>query len=325
MVMKTILIADDSKLIREMLTETLVCRGYRVIEAQNGEEVVRLARTKKPDLIISDIEMPVMDGIEACRLLAKTPGTAAIPVIILTVRSSTADIKAGLEAHAVDYLTKPFDPDELAGRVNSALKIRELKDQVEFLKGRLKKISTTDDLTGLRNASYFWEHLNREIKRSASKKISLSLVVIDMDNFKTVNDAFGHPFGDEVLKEAARLLRATLGKRGLLARFGGEEFVAVLGGTKEEGAFAIAERLRKAIAGRGFSKDGTPFRLSISCGVATMRPDITDEHDDSISLFERADKALYEAKTRGKGITVAAPLAAPTGAKRKANAPGSPR
>jgi two-component system cell cycle response regulator len=323
--MKTILIADDSKLMREMLSDTLVSRGYRVIEAQNGEEVVRLARAQEPDLIISDIEMPVMDGIEACRMLAKAPSTAVIPVIILTVRSSTADIKAGLEAHAVDYITKPFDADELAGRVASALKIRELKDQVEFLKGRLKKISTTDDLTGLRNASYFWEHLNREVKKSVSKRVPLSLIVIDIDNFKTVNDAFGHPFGDEVLRKAAHLLGAALGKRGLLARYGGEEFVAVLGGAKEDGAFATAERLRKAIGGREFEKDRSPFRLSISCGVATMRPDLTDEHDDSISLFERADRALYEAKIRGKGITVAAPFAAKTRSKRKADAPSPPR
>jgi two-component system cell cycle response regulator len=304
--MKTILIIDDSRLIREMLKDVLRPAGYRIIEAETGHEGIVTARGSRPDLIIVDIVMPEMDGIEACRVLNKMSETSGIPVIILTVRASTADIKAGLEAGAVDYITKPFNGDELLARVDSAVKIKEFKDQIESLKLRFKEITSTDDLTGLKNAAYFWDYLGREIKKSARKQVPLSLVIIDLDDFKTVNDSFGHIFGDEVLKEVAQTLKGALGKKRMIARYGGEEFVAVLSNTDEDRAFAVTERMRSTLAHREFSRGGKTFVISSSCGVATMTHHGGDLMEEPVSLFERADRALYEAKMSGKGMTVVA-------------------
>lgn len=305
--MKTILIIDDSRLIREMLKDTLETAGYRLIEAENGREGIAQACRHRPDLIIIDVVMPQMDGIDTSRILTRTPETAGIPIIILTVRASTADIKAGLEAGAVDYITKPFNDMELLARVNSAVRIKEFTDQIKSLKLRFKEITSTDDLTGLKNAVYFWDYLDRMVKKSIKKGGPLSLVIVDLDNFKTVNDSFGHMFGDEVLKEAAQILKNTLGKRGLIARYGGEEFVVVLPNTDEDRAFVVAERMRRALGEREFSRDDKTFFISTSCGVATMILSPHDERNEPISLFERADRALYEAKARGRGMSMIAP------------------
>jgi diguanylate cyclase (GGDEF)-like protein len=304
--MKTILIIDDSRLIREMLRDILQPAGYRIIDAESGKEGIAIARRSRPDLVIIDIVMPGMDGIDACRILNKGSDTSGIPVIILTVRASTADIKAGLEAGAVDYITKPFNADELLARVNSAFKIKEFKDQITSLKLRFKEITSTDDLTGLRNAAYFWDYLGRKVKKAAKKEAPLSVVIVDLDNFKTINDSFGHIFGDEVLKEAAQILKTALGKKGLIARYGGEEFVAVLPNIGGDRAFAVAEKMRQSLAEREFSREGKTFSISTSCGVATMVHDPRGQTNEPISLFERADRALYEAKTAGKAMTMVA-------------------
>jgi diguanylate cyclase (GGDEF)-like protein len=304
--MKTILIIDDSRLIREMVKDTLEPAGYHVIEGGNGKEAIDRACRNHPDLIIIDIVMPQMDGIDATRILSRTPETAGIPIIILTARSSTTDIKAGLEAGAVDYITKPFDGMELLARVDSAVRIKEFADQIKSLKLRFKEIMSTDDLTGLRNAAYFWDYLARAIKTSGKKGRRLSLIIIDLDDFKTVNDSFGHLYGDEVLRESARILQGALGKKGLIARYGGEEFVVVLPNTNSDRALAVAERMRRALGGHEFSRDGKTFCISASCGVAwaAVGPDHGD--NESISLFEEADRALYRAKTRGKSMTMIA-------------------
>jgi two-component system cell cycle response regulator len=305
--MKTVLIVDDSRLIREMLKDTLGPAGYRCIEAGNGSDGIALARREHPDLIIIDIVMPHMDGINACRILSRTPETAGIPIVILTVRSSTADIKAGLEAGAVDYITKPFDGTELLARVDSAVKIKEFTDQIKTLKLRFKEITSTDDLTGLRNAAYFWDYLKRTVKKSGVQEKPLSLIIVDLDNFKSVNDLFGHLYGDLVLKETAGILQNSLGRKGLIARYGGEEFAVVLPNTDEDRAFAAAERMRQGLREHEFIRDDKSFFISISCGVATMGPQPRDRGDEAVALFERADRALYAAKTKGKGMSVIAP------------------
>ncbi len=304
--MKTILIIDDSRLIRQMLRDILEPAGYRIIEAGNGKDAITQACRDHPDLIIIDIAMPHMDGIDATRILTRKPETAGIPIIILTARTSTADIKAALEAGAVDYITKPFDDVGLLARVNSAVKIKEFADQIKSLRLRFKEIMSTDDLTGLRNAAYFWDYLGRVVKKSIKKGELLSLVIVDLDNFKTVNDSFGHVYGDEVLRQAAQILKGALGKKGLIARYGGEEFVAVLPNTDEDQAFVIAERMRRALGEREFSRDGKTFYISTSCGVATMPGRHDPEHNEPIFLFQQADRALYEAKTRGKAMSVIA-------------------
>lgn len=304
--MKRVLIIEDSELTRTMVKETLTSEGYEVMEASNGLGGLKLAFEEKPQLVILDIIMPQMDGIKTCRMLTAGSETKDIPVIMLTSKTSSSDVKEGLEAGAVDYIKKPFDKVELLARVESAIRIKEFKDQIASLRMKLKELVVTDDLTGLKNASFFWDYINREVNKVSRIDNPLSLVILDIDDFKWVNDTFGHMTGDMVIKEVAHILQSNLRRYDLLARYGGEEFVIVLVNTEEDKALTVAENLRKKVQEREFNDDGKKFRLSISCGVASITKNMPKNMIKAISLFERADRALYEAKEKGKGMTVAA-------------------
>ncbi len=277
-----------------------------VLEASNGLGGLKLAFEEKPQLIILDIIMPQMDGIKTCRMLTAGSETKDMPVIMLTSKTSSSDVKEGLEAGAVDYIKKPFDKVELLARVESAIRIKEFKDQISSLRTKLKELVTTDDLTGLKNASFFWDYINREVNKLLRIDNPLSLVILDIDDFKWVNDTFGHMTGDMVIKEVAQILQSNIRRYDLLARYGGEEFVAVLIDTEEDEAMSVAENLRRKVQEREFNEGGNKFHLSISCGVASITKNMPKYMIKAISLFERADKALYEAKEKGKGMTVAA-------------------
>jgi two-component system cell cycle response regulator len=302
------MIVEDSELTREMVKDTLSTKGYEVVEAHDGLEGIRLAYERNPDLIILDVVMPRMDGISLCNILSQGSETRDIPIIMLTSRTSSMDVKKGLDAGAVDYIKKPFDEIELLARAKSALRVKSYKTQIDFLKSKLNELSTTDELTNLKNAGYFWDYLNREINKIPRLQKPLSLIIIDIDNFKQVNDSFGHLAGDRVLKEIATILTVNLRKYDLLARYGGEEFVVVLIDTDEDGAFKVAEDLRKKIGENTFKEDGKDFHLSASAGVASVVPDMPKNSISTISLFERADKALNEAKKNGMGMSVVMPI-----------------
>ena len=302
--MKKILVVEDTKLTREMVKDALTLRGYTIFEAKDGVEGLKLANEKRPDLIILDIVMPRMDGIEACRLIKSEVQTKGIPVIMLTSRTDSSDVKNALEAGAIDYLKKPLDEVELISRVESAFKVKAFTDHIAFFKSKLKDVITTDDLTGLRNASYFWEYLNSELKNFERLQNPLSIMVIDIDDFKRVNDMFGHIQGDSVLKEVADILLSRLKRSDLLCRYGGEEFVVTMVDTGENEAYTIAEDMRKSICDNVFKGKDFTFNLTISLGVATLTADASEESKNAIAIFEKADRALYEAKARGKGKTM---------------------
>lgn len=304
--MKKVLIIEDSELTRTMVRETLTAEGYMILEASNGLGGLKLAFEEKPQLIILDIIMPQMDGIKTCRMLAAGSETRDIPVIMLTSKTSSSDVKEGLEVGAVDYIKKPFDKVELLARIESAIRIKEFKDQIASLRTKLKELITTDDLTGLKNASFFWDYINREVNKLLRIDNPLSLVIMDIDDFKWVNDTFGHLTGDMVIKEVAQILQSNIRRYDLLARYGGEEFVVVLIDTEEDEAISVAENLRRKVQERKFNEGGKKFQLSVSCGVASLTKHMPKEMFKAISLFERADKALYEAKEKGKGMSIAA-------------------
>jgi len=306
--LKKVLIVEDTELTREMIKDTLSTKDYEVVEAKDGLEGIRLAYEVNPDLIVLDVVMPRMDGISLCEILSQGSETRDIPIIMLTSKTSSMDVKKGLDAGAVDYIKKPFDEIELLARVKSALRVKSYKTQIDFLKTKLNELSTTDELTDLKNAGYFWDYLNREINKIPRLQRPLSLIIIDIDNFKRVNDNFGHLVGDRVLKEIATILTVNLRKYDLLARYGGEEFVVVLIDTDEEGAFKVAEDLRRKIGENVFQENGRSFQLSASAGVASVVPDMPKNSINTISLFERADKALNEAKEKGMGMSVVMPI-----------------
>ena len=304
--MKKILLIDDLELSRGMIGNLLSQRGYEVIEAADGLEGLRKAKEEKPDLIILDVVMPRIDGIETCRMLTSGADTHEIPVIMLTSRTSSSDVKEGMEAGAVDYIKKPFDEVELLARVGSAIKIKDFKDQISILKSRVSEITTTDDLTGLKNSGFFWEYFNREVNKFNRIKKPLSLIILDVDDFKNINDTFGHLAGDRVLYTVGDVLRRNVRQYDLVARYGGEEFVIVLVDTNEKEAFEIAENVRHAVETHVFKEEKKLFHLSVSAGVATLGENTPEKMHRAIAMFEWADHALYRAKEAGKGRTVAA-------------------
>jgi len=304
MVNKRILIVEDSELTRGIVKETLTSAGYDVIEASDGMEGLKLAFEETPDIIILDVMMPKIDGYKTCRMLAAGTATREIPVIMLTSKSSSADVKEGLEAGAVDYIRKPFDHIELLARVESALKIKTFRDQISELKAKLREMTTTDELTKLKNANYFWDYLNLEINKFNRLLNPLSIILLDIDDFKTINEKHGPIEGNMVIKEMAEFLKANVRRYDLIARYGGTQFVIVLVNTDEKESLVIAQKLINKTKERTFNIKDDTVNISITCGVATLTEKMSEEMFNSISLFERVDKALSHAKQAGKGVAL---------------------
>lgn len=294
-----ILIVDDSKLVRQqvlkILKNTSLFKFY--YEAGDGIEGFKTLLNRPVDVILCDLEMPGMDGYKFLSMMNAREELRDIPVIMLTGREDQDAKIKGLEQGASDYVTKPFDPAELVARVKVQLKIKSLQDSLKKSNHLLLELSNTDPLTQLSNRRCLMETLEREIKRSERSGAPVSLVMLDIDHFKQVNDTYGHQQGDTVLKAVADLLRQHLRQYDMAARFGGEEFSLVLPTTDLEQATEVAERLRTRVATIPFKSSLQNLTLSVSLGVATYPHGTVRTVDD---LIREADYALYEAKRGGR-------------------------
>lgn len=295
--MAKILIIDDSKLIAHVARTILAKRGHEVFWAPDGPAGFELARVQIPDLILLDLVMPHMDGYELCRRLKSDPCVLEIPVIMLTSRAEPGDKVKGLEMGAVDYVTKPFDEAELLARVNIHLRIKELYEALQEKNRQLQEIANRDGLTGLYNHCYFQDQLAKDFARAQRYLQPLSCVMFDIDHFKIFNDTYGHQTGDIILKTMGDLIMGSIRESDLAARYGGEEFALILYYTDSQGAFDVAERLRKIVKGYEFYKVGDPLHITISAGIAAFPHPRVDEPK---KLVEYADKALYAAKQNGR-------------------------
>lgn len=298
--MKTsILIIDDTKAIRQQILDTLKSAELfsDYYEAGDGIEGFKFLLAKEIDIVLCDLEMPGMDGFKFLRMVASREELFHIPVIMLTSHEhQDAKIK-GLEAGACDYITKPFFPAELLARVKVQLKIKSLQDRLKESNRQLLELSQTDALTGLANRRRLMETLHIECDRSERKGDPLSLLMIDLDHFKRVNDTYGHQDGDVVLRCLAETLQAHLRKYDTAARFGGEEFCLALPQTPQDEAVAVAERLCAEIKKMRFTGSSCEIRITVSIGVATApHKEIKDCED----LIRFADNALYRAKENGR-------------------------
>jgi diguanylate cyclase (GGDEF)-like protein len=302
----SILIIDDSAVVRQQILTTLrkAAMFETHHEAADGIEGFKAALNQSFDVIVCDLEMPGMDGFKFLAMRNSREELRDVPVIMLTGREDLETKIRGLDQGASDYVTKPFDPAELVARVRVQLKIKTLQDALKKSNQLLLQLSNTDPLTSLHNRRYLMDTLAREVERSCRTDIPLSLVMIDIDHFKRVNDTYGHQVGDAVLVAVAALLQGQLRPYDTAARFGGEEFVLVLPSTELAAAGAVAERLRKLTANLSFAKEGAAdLGLTISAGVAIVSPGSIVNADD---LIRQADTALYRAKQDGRNRVVLA-------------------
>ncbi|UPU37324.1 diguanylate cyclase [Geomonas paludis] len=301
------LVIDDSAAIREQVIRTLQDVGlfeqYR--EARDGMEGFKTLIECKADLVICDVEMPRMDGYKFLQLVASRPDLQGLPIIMLTGKMDFNSKIRGLDQGASDYLTKPFDAGELVARVKVQLKIKSLQDELKQANEQLKRLTNIDHLTGLFNRRYLAEVLEAEFFRAKRNRESLSLVIIDIDFFKQVNDTYGHQNGDVVLSSVAEVVQQQMRAYDSAARYGGEEFVLVFPGTALEGAVIAAERLRQAVIDHTFPHPLQDLTVTVSAGVATYPSTQVDNID---ALFRRADEALYRAKQNGRNRVETMPV-----------------
>ncbi len=295
----SLLIIDDSALVRERITSTLdsfeLFASYH--EAEDGLDGFKKLLSESIDMILCDLEMPRMDGFKFLGMMKSRPELQNIPVIILTGMNDRTQKIKGLESGACDYITKPFDPEELVARVKVHLKIKKLQDDLKKTNELLHDLSITDCLTGLYNRRYLMDSLNREILRADRKDGSLSLIVIDIDHFKLVNDTYGHQQGDLVLQIVSGIIKKELRNYDIAARFGGEEFFAILPDVNADEALIVAERIRSAVEEFHFENDLYDLELTISLGVADLSYLSCQSVDNFIKL---ADDALYRAKANNR-------------------------
>jgi two-component system cell cycle response regulator len=295
----SVLIIDDSDAVRERIIKTLESFNLfsRYYEAEDGLEGFKKLLSSPVDIILCDLEMPRMDGFKFLGMMKSRPDLQDTPVIMLTGREDRELKIKGLEQGASDYITKPFDVEELVARVKVHLKIKNLQDDLKRTNELLLELSNTDHLTGLFNRRYLMQVLDKEVQRSLRKGGNLSLIVMDIDHFKQVNDQYGHLQGDVVLHKVAVQLQKELRAYDTAARYGGEEFIAVLPDAMLEDAVFVANRIRTSLQATRFSGELSQLSLTVSLGVAMFSKQNCTTADGFIKL---ADDALYRAKTNGR-------------------------
>lgn len=298
-----ILYIEDSEGQGKATKDFLEKSGYVVTWLRDGMSVFRAVKTRPVDVILLDRVLPDMDGNKVCSWLKQDEQTRAIPVIMLTSLSSTAQKVQGLEAGADDYLAKPYDEVELNARVYAALRTKHLRDELsrknEELQAMLRKVealSITDPLTGLYNRRRFEEVLDMEFRKASRYNSPLSCMMMDIDHFKKVNDTYGHPVGDSVISDIALIIRQVVRDIDTPCRWGGEEFIVLAPMTPKAVALPPARRILETVAAHRFTGMGDK-KLTISIGIADLSgPGI----GTTTQLVEAADKALYTAKKNGR-------------------------
>jgi diguanylate cyclase (GGDEF)-like protein len=298
-----ILLVEDNKTQARIICDFLGKNGYEVVLAEDGMSAFKRAKTDSVDVILLDRILPDIEGNDVCRWLKLDPSTRLIPIIMLTAKDSVTDRVAGLEAGADDYLPKPFDENELNARIYVRLRAKSQQDelrmknrQLEDMLTRVETLAIVDSLTGLFNRRRFETILGNEFKRAARYQDPISCLMIDIDQFKQINDAHGHQGGDIVLREISRLIQASIREVDTAARWGGEEFVVLSPNTPEQNAGLVASRILKAVRSHAFTgMDGR--QITVSIGIAGIpEPSI----DTPEKLVHAADLAMYAAKKNGR-------------------------
>jgi diguanylate cyclase (GGDEF)-like protein len=300
-----VLVADDSAVYRKLVEQTLSEKHYAVLFAKSGPEAMDIFAKHRPSLVITDWMMPDFSGIELCESIRQHFQESYTYIIILTGMTEKSEVVKGLAAGADDYLTKPFDREELLARAGVGRRVVELHRQIEAKNRLLEQLALTDSLTNLPNRRAIEDWATRQLSGAARYGFAFWLVMTDLDHFKKVNDTYGHEAGDTVLKRVAEILRTNSRKSDICGRVGGEEFLFTLSHTTGENVELVIDRIRAELEATKFSFDGNSLTVTASFGAAGFN----GKHAPDLSqLISHADAALYSAKRLGRNRIQFAPL-----------------
>lgn len=297
-----ILIADDNSMHRTLLAETLRGFGHEVTQARDGRQAIEIFNNGYYPIVITDWMMPILSGLELCRIIRETRRDQFTYIILLTALDSKDDIEKGMAAGIDEYLLKPVKETELAMRLATARRVLLLEQTLRRSLEEAQQLATTDPLTRLYNRGFLDERLPIEVKRAFRYDRPLSVIFSDIDHFKHVNDTYGHPTGDEVLRNFARRIKGNVREEvDWLARYGGEEFVVILPETDIDGAMIVANRLKHAVADTPIPTDAGSIGITASFGAASFSPNgKIDAGTMARELLGKADRCLYAAKNGGR-------------------------
>jgi diguanylate cyclase (GGDEF)-like protein len=294
-----ILVVDDEPAILDILTRRLQLLGCEIATLSGGTGVADQAKVYEPDIILLDVMMPDVDGFSVLAALKADPDLQDIPVVMMTAKSEIESRVKGLDLGAHDYISKPYETTELVARIRAALRVKQLQDSLKQANRELERLATSDPLTDLPNRRTFDEQFLLAVERTRRSGEPLSVLMLDLDHFKRINDTYGHQVGDEALREVGRLLSSRRRITDLVARYGGEEFVWVLPGALANDAIELAEWVRRMVGAISVQTDQGPVGLAVTVGVTTY---VAGEHGAvaASTVLEVADTALREAKLAGR-------------------------
>ena len=298
-----LLLVDDSEMTRMILQGRLTQWGYEIVSAKDGYEAWNiLQKEDKPRIILLDWIMPNMNGIELCRKIRQQIKEPYIYIILLTAKKGKQDLIEAMDAGADDFISKPFDPHILKVRLRAGKRITNLQKELITAREELRIQATHDSLTQLYNRSALMNMMSRELSRSRRDQSSISLIMIDIDHFKSINDTYGHLVGDEILVKLAEQMRQCTRRYDTLGRYGGEEFIIVLPQCAEAEVHCVAERLRQTVCKQPYNSKQGPVPVTISLGGTWIKPSAQKCAEED--LIRVADQALYVAKRQGRNKVI---------------------
>ena len=297
-----VLVAEDDPMLRAILKSWLESWGYQITLAEDGAKALRMLDAEPaPQLLILDWMMPILDGLNLCRMIRERDKSPYQYILLVTAKDDKQDLVRGLEAGADDYLSKPFDRNELRARLRTGRRILTLQNEQAKIREELHFQATHDALTGIWNRRAILDMMRREFEIAARANSCIGVIMLDVDHFKHVNDTWGHPVGDVVLKEIANRIQGVVRSYDLAGRYGGEEFLIVLPDCDARRIQSCAERIRAAIADQPILAEDFRLTITVSAGTTVLDPNVGTESD----ALTAADTALYNAKDAGRNRVIA--------------------